>query len=268
VIFEKGYRASRKLPYLTRVIPRSAKMANNTSMMDDFKTPDRKPASSDRGKQKVISSVEAERKISKPATVTPAESTTTREPVKAQPPTLQITSSVESPEDKHVRFDKKKQEQNTSEPETEKRRGPASRRDGRSSSPGSSGKEMESTVLEFKTYTSPQRKREESDTVPSLCSASSAEKEKEQEQAPVSKTKDAKETNSEEHSKPASISCDTNLNQTSPLGESDEKGGATKSKPSKSEKSDGKKNNVTFSPVPPTKGNAVVRVNYAKMFYM
>lgn len=118
---------------------------------------------------------------------------------------------------------------------------------------------MESTVLEFKTYTSPQRKREESDTVPSLCSASSAEKEKEQEQAPVSKTKDAKETNSEEHSKPASISCDTNLNQTSPLGESDEKGGATKSKPSKSEKSDGKKNNVTFSPVPPTKDNAVVR---------
>lgn len=237
-------------------------MANNTSAMDDFKTPDRKPSSSDRGQQKVTSSVEAERKISKPATVTPAESTTTREPVKAEPPALQITSSVESPEDKHVRFDKKKKKEDTSETPEAKNRGAASRRGGRSGSPGRSGTEMESTVLEFKTYRSPERKRDESDTVPSLCSASSAEKEKEQEKASKAKTKDTKETSSEEHNKPASISCDTNLNQTSPLGESDEKSSATKSKPIKSEKSDGKKNNVTFSPVPPTKDSAVVRVSY------
>lgn len=233
-----------------------------TSVMDDFKTPDRKPASSDHAQQKVTSSVDPERKITKAATVTPAEVASTREPVKADPPALEITSSVEaSPEDKHVRFDKKKQEQDSAEtPEATNRRGEASRRGGRGSSPGRSGKEMESTVLEFKTYRSPERKRDESDTVPSLCSTSSADKEKEQEQAPKAETKETKETSSEEHNKPASISCDANLNQTSPLGES-EMGAATKSKSAKSEKTDGKKNNVTFSPVPPTKDNAVVRVS-------
>mmetsp|Transcript_24319 Transcript_24319/g.59541 ORF Transcript_24319/g.59541 Transcript_24319/m.59541 type:complete len:919 (+) Transcript_24319:274-3030(+) len=233
-------------------------MANNTSVMDDFKTPDRKPSSSDRGQPKVTSSVDSERKISKPATVTPAESTITREPVKAAPPTLQITSSVESPEDKHVRFDKKKHEQEVAEtPEAKNRRGAVSRRGGRSGSPGRPGTDMESTVLEFKTFRSPQRKREESDNVPSLCSSSSAEKEKER--PSKAKAKDAKDTNSEEQSKPASISCDANMNQTSPLGEGTEKSGAAKSKPTKSEKSEGKKNNVTFSPVPPTKENVVVR---------
>jgi len=227
--------------------------------MEDFTTPDRKPSSTTQGKEKVTSSVEADRKIAKSATVTPAESTATRNSVKAEPSALQMTSSVESSEDKHVRFGKGNQAKEIAEtPEAKTRKGPLSRRGGRSGSPARPGADIESTFLEFKTYRSPQRKREESDTVPSLCSSSIAEKQKNR----SARTKIAvvkEETNSGKDNKPASISCDTNMNQTSPLGESPEKRASGNLNSVKPAKSEAKKNNVTFSPVPPTKDCAVVR---------
>lgn len=239
----------------------SAKMANNTSVMEDFTTPDRKPSSTTKVKEKVTSSVEAGKGVAKPATVTPAESIATRDSVEAEPSALQITSSVESPEDKHVRFDKGNQAKDVAKTrETKNRRGPISRRSGRSGSPARPGSGIESTVLEFKTCGSPQRKREESDTIPSLCSSSSAEKGKKR--SGKTKTTVVKEgTDSGEYSKPVSISCNANMDQTSPLGESlgtSAKGNLNSVKPVKSE---AKKNNVTFSPVPPSKDSAGVRVS-------
>jgi hypothetical protein len=149
--------------------------------------------------------------------------------------------------------------------DSKSRRGTVSRRGGRCGSPGRGGNNSttnkESTVLEFKTYRSPSRtKREETDTVPSLCSSNGVDKDKEG-AAKAAKTGDAEVSNSKGDKKPSSISCDSSINQTSPLGDGSEQPAEAKETKTKAEKIDSKKNNVTFSPVPPARDHIVVRVS-------
>lgn len=238
----------------------TATMVGTKGEIEDFTTPDRKPSHSaaDQEEKKEVSCKEAARD-SKPATVTPQESSVTRDPVKTEPGALQIASSVESPDERHVRFDNEMSDDGAdSNGDSKSRRGTVSRRGGRCGSPGRAGNnstvKKESTVLEFKTYRSPpRRKGEENDTVPSLCSTSSA--------AVKTESEDVQGSTSKEDQKPSSISCDAALNQTSPLGDGSEQPADPKEAKSKTDKMESKKNNVTFSPVPPAKDHAVVRVS-------
>jgi hypothetical protein len=245
----------------------TATMVGSTVEIEDFTTPDRKPphSSTDQEEKKEVSATEAARD-SKPATVTPAESSATRDAVKSDPSDLQIASSVESPDERHVRFDNEMSDEGTeSQGDSKSRRGTVSRRGGRCGSPGRGGNnstaKKESTVLEFKTYRSPPRtKRDRTDTVPSLCSSNSVGKDKEG-AAKAAKAEDAEVSNSKGDKKPSSISCDASMNQTSPLGDGSEQPAEAKETNSKAEKLESKKNNVTFSPVPPARDHVVVRVS-------
>jgi hypothetical protein len=265
--------------------PATATMVGSTGEIEDFTTPDRKPphSSTDQEEKKEVLATEAARD-SKPGTVTPAESSATRDPVtvtpaessatrdtvKSEPSALQLASSVESPDERHVRFDngfdnEMSDEGTESHADSKSRRGAVSRRGGRCGSPGRAGNnsttKKESTVLEFKTYRSPPRtKREETDTVPSLCSTSSVDKDKEG-AAKAAKAGDAEVSNSKGNKKPSSISCDASMNQTSPLADGSEQPAEAKESKIKAEKMESKKNNVTFSPVPPARDHAIVRVS-------
>ena len=223
-------------------------MSASTAVMDDFKTPDRKPPQS--GQEAKKESSEGQNTA---ATVTPPES----------------SMQMESPEDKHVRFDKEKNQIDAkaessagdSPSSTNSQRGLVSTRGRRSASPGRAASiptsiKKESNVLEFKTFRSPSGKAEESDTVPSLCSAGSMDtKDKETALQVKLQAAGADSTAKEGDKKPSSISCDSALDQTSPLAAD----GSAKAK-STMKKGSGK-NNVTFSPVPPTKDHAVARVS-------
>jgi hypothetical protein len=257
-----------------------------TTTTEDFTTPDRKPPHSSTGQEekKEVSAKEAERDlVLKPATVTPPDSSREENLSKTESRSLQrVTCDVGSPEDRHVRFDKemedvhKVESPGDSPSSTGSQRGLVSRRGGRCASPGRITNKQkatkESTILEFKTYRSPTRKREDSDNVPSLCSASSAEnKEKEVVSSSTLSTRVKKESETSSSNKgdekPVSISCDSTINQTSPLApDGAEQTQEAKKNKSKAERSETgtRKNNVTFSPVPPSRDNAVARVSRAK----
>ena len=105
----------------------TVRMSASTAVMDDFKTPDRKPPQS--GQEVKKESNEAQNTA---ATVTPPESSLNRE------------ENMESPEDKHVRFDKEKNQSDVkaessagdSPSSTNSQRGLVSTRGRRSASPG------------------------------------------------------------------------------------------------------------------------------------
>lgn len=230
-------------------------MSGSTAVMDDFKTPDRNPS---RLVKKEASAIESQSDIStnvEPVTVTPPESTAPKDEysaLKTEAIPLQMVSKSDSKPDSP----------GDSPSSTNSQRGLVSTRGrgraspGRASMPAPSNKE--STVLEFKTFRSPAAKAEESDTVPSLCSAGSHDN-KDKPQAKL-EAAEASSGIKQGDEKPSSISLDSTLNQTSPLApEGSEKAKNEKKASSKKEKAG--KNNVTFSPVPPAKENAVTKVS-------
>jgi hypothetical protein len=274
-------------------------MSGSTDVIKDFATPVRGPPHSSTGvleEKKDMSPKEAatDTAKAKPATVTPPESALREEGSSkkgpAESPLRLIISQVESPEDKHVRFDKemKKLEEKAesladSPDSTNSQRGLVSRRGGRCASPGrivgKPSSTKESSVLEFKTYRSPPRRKDENDAVPSLCSANSSDKEKSAtEEAsstagndnPKVKKGETETSNSNEgRSKPASISCDSSMNHSSPLTSHEaDQSQETKTKKVKTEDSrkattpPPRKNNVSFSPVPPPRVCTAERVSW------
>ena len=245
-------------------------MSGSTDIVKDFKTPERstpKMTLDIMEEKKDLSPKEAVTDTSKSnaATVTPPESGISREESKKllDSPSQMVSSQVDSPEDRHVRFDKEmKLEENEESPvdspsSTGSQRGLVSRRGGRCASPGRAvkpGTTKDSSALELKSFRSPTaNKREESDTVPSLCSASSESKVK---KGTVIKKEDSESSISNQgDKKPASISCDTTIHQTSPLASHDAEGSEIPktAKVKVEDKASSRKNNVTFSPVPPPK---------------
>lgn len=186
----------------------------------------------------------------------------------AEPNTVTPLDGGES--DKQVRFD---------EAQKEDKRGLVSRRGGRMGSPAVPPRPPAATVttkeggpvLEFKTFRSPQRKRDsavENDTIPSLCSTNSGPLDRKLHQ---SKDDNAKPPNgstakqaSQEGGRPSSISCDPSLSATtSPLASQDvdasPSGQARKTAaantaaatPTKPSADDAGTRNVTFSPPTP-----------------
>ena len=170
---------------------------------------------------------------------------------------------------KQVRFDKQ---------EEKSKRGLVSRRGGRMGSPAA----LRATtltndggpVLEFKTYRSPQRKRDavENDTIPSLCSTNSellASKDAGHTDAEKQKGSAGKDGGDKRTDRPSSISCDPSMiATTSPLASQDvdasPSGQVTKTSvstpPKAANPTDGKeggRRNVTFSP--PTPHSEVIR---------
>jgi len=232
----------------------------------DFATPDRTgpqsasiAASQIKNERALESSVPKNSKLEKVATVTPPESMTRDELMKSKKKDAEtgsalnmVTSQVDSPDDRHVRFnnDQKKHDPAAESPSSNSsQRGLVSRRGGKCASPSRSPKGSSSdAVLEFKTYRSPPRKkREEIDTVPSLCS--DKDKIKAEARDSSSETKNDR--------KPSSISCDASMNQTSPLASEEAKPVVGKEE----SKTAGRKNNVTFSPVPNSKENVEDKVS-------
>lgn len=203
-------------------------------MAQDFATPDRRsPPESILEEKKNLSTEEAARdtsKMVKAATVTPPESMTredgTLKKVKKDfvaSPMQIMAGQVESPDDRHVRFDKEDETPLDSPSSSNSQRGLVSRRGGRCSSPGrivGKASVKKESVLEFKAYRSPQRKKDENDTVPSLCSANSLEKDKDTSEETGTKIKEEDRGTSatgEKDRKPESISCDSAMDQTSPI---------------------------------------------------
>lgn len=205
----------------------------------------------------------------------PATLTKTELPASSEKPTT-VTPVDAVPGGKHVRFgnDEKEKEEGC----TESQRGLVSRRGGRLGGSAGTPRPADGPVLEFKTFRSPQRKRDamENDTVPSLCSAGSgissvepAEKGSGQEVAEDSPGADQKVAASgektEESRRPSSISCDASID-TSPLTSNDANaspsGTVTRSK-GNAQKSDQAENEgrriVTFSP--PTTQSEMARID-------
>jgi hypothetical protein len=219
----------------------------------------------------------------------PATLTKTELPASSEKPTT-VTPVDAVPGGKHVRFgnDEKEKEEGCSSSSTETKRGLVSRRGGRLG--GSAGTprpaDGHAAVLEFKTFRSPQRKRDamENDTVPSLCSAGSgissvepAEKGSGHEVAEDSPGADQKVAASgektEESRRPSSISCDASID-TSPLTSNDANaspsGTVTRSK-GNAQKSDQAENEggrriVTFSP--PTPQSEMVRIDTVRFILL
>lgn len=207
----------------------------------EFVTPDRGPHHSNADENKSGSSqdMNGKEQALQVVTVTPAESTTReqialkregRESPLEMVPTNQV---VETPEDRKVRFDKSENADSISDSpsSTGSQRGLVSRRGGRCASPGriANPSPKKEAVLEFKAYRSPPRKKEATDSVPSLSSDTSPEKDRE---ATREMAKDG-----------AGDSSAAEKKEAGPL--SSRTDGATK------KKSGEKKSNVTFSPVPP-----------------
>jgi hypothetical protein len=208
----------------------------------------------------------------------PVTLTTTDLPASSEkPPTVTPLDAVTGA--KHVRFGNN-DEKEKGEGSADSKRGLVSRRGGRlGGSPAGTPRPTDSPVLEFKTFRSPQRKRDamENDTVPSLCSASSgissvepAEKSLGQEvaeDAPSSADQKvaASGEKTEEPRRPSSISCNASID-TSPLTSNDvnasPSGAVTRSK-GKTQKSDEAESEgrriVTFSP--PTPQSEMVRID-------
>lgn len=191
---------------------------------------------------------------------------------------------------------------------TSSQRGLVSRRGGRIGSPPKSLatavlSEKSEPVIEFKTYRSPSRKRDENDTIPSLCStnsggltsASSLSTDKKGEtkssasclEKAAGEAQDADHDDSTEHRRPSSISCDPSMiDTTSPLASHEEvrptetsgSAAANNSKTTGEERDEGtddagkQQPNVTMSPPPPPIGESnvlleKVRLNYVIWIY-
>ena len=156
-------------------------------------------------------------------------------------------SSSREPGGKQVRFDQEKMDETdqkedvslplnkTHNPDSpSNNRGLVSRRGGRYGSPGRVKKDG-GAVLEYKTFRSPQRKREvlENDTIPSLCSSSSGLQSNSSSSGlggtkEIQPAKASTRANMEEE-RPMSISCDTSqADTTSPLTSHDAGEGTTK----------------------------------------
>lgn len=203
------------------------------------------------------------------------ENTTTdpsppKEPHETEVP-LSETANTVTPldaDDKQVRF--------SAEKKKDSKRGLVSRRGGRLGSPATaprvtiSSKE-DGPVLEFKTFRSPQRKRDsavENDTIPSLCSTNSGPLDRKQHDAKdataVGEKRGAENAtessgNDKKTGRPSSISCDPSMSATtSPLASQDVDASpvgqgrttAVASTPTKPPPPDGARN-VTFSPPTP-----------------
>jgi hypothetical protein len=285
-------------------------------VIKDFATPVRGPpasaqASSELAEEKKDSLQEGNRTSSStketPVTVTPPESgardassregknTIENEDGGGRQSPLAISLNevvVDSPaeqDNKHVRFDGTNGNEKPSSPAdspassncSNNQRGVVSRRGGRFSSPGraagnSSSSAAKETVLEFKTYRSPPRKRDENDTIPSLCSPPINKENKNRLASTSAKSEakikaeedddDAKASSemSEGDRKPKSISCDSsNIATTSPLASHDadpsndtSKARQLKEPPGRLDMASARKNNVSFSPPPPVRESA------------
>ena len=241
----------------------------------------------------------------------PEGATTLKEtdvPTSEKPKTVTPLDAV--PGGKHVRFgneEKGEEGEASTEQGSGSKRGLVSRRGGRLGSPAPPRPAPASTdggpVLEFKTYRSPQRKRDvaatENDTVPSLCSANSGISSVEQSGTLGTDTgavsKDAEQGGAEkldtemtaageaetvgktDSGRPSSISCDASIDA-SPLPSHDDaspSGAETRSKGSAStpkaaqlaaekESQVGGRRNVTFSP--PTPQSEMIRVDAVSYF--
>lgn len=274
--------------------PPDTMMSGRPEVIKDFTTPDRSSPSEAHEEKKELSGTEAHAEstmmeAAKPKTVTPAESTNREELFKRDsasesPLQLGIATNVDSPtdQDKHVRFnrDQNNQEGKDSPASSSSQRGLVSRRGGRCGSPGRIASKPpggQEPVLEFKTFRSPPRKRDENDTVPSLCSTS----EKAAAAAPA--TKEIKKIKEEETSsskneseadrKPLSISCDSSkIETTSPLQHNgreqshDTKASRLKAENGRQDAPQLRKNNVTFSPVPPKREDAE-KVRFGRFYW-
>jgi hypothetical protein len=260
--------------------PQSATMSGSTQVLKDFTTPDRRIPSSEHGEGNKdgsgVTGNESSNPVkAKPALVTPPEAASREEVVEkegAQSPLQRMATDIESPEDRHVRFSKEMETKaaldSPSSNSTGSQRGLVSRRGGRCS-PGrnlSKPQSAKDSVLELKAYRSPSRGKDEGDNVPSLCSTYSVkavgdDAAKDSKAAAKMKTEDGTSSTTEQAgNRPASISCNAAIDQTSPLTstEGDQSSNVKSPKP-KAE--DGRKltagssrrNNVTFSPVPPPK---------------
>jgi hypothetical protein len=206
------------------------------AMADDFKTPERTASPKLRGgrksKKMSLQDKETEKKmqeVAKPNTVTPHDAGNRELKGEKESPLQVSFPKVESPDavdqDKHVRFNNNAgEEENESNSEGSKR-GLVSRRGGRCGSPArnsvattnESGESTnEQTILEFKTYRSPPRKKKEDNA----------------------ETPEVKAEQDDSEDKKAATKA-------APLHASQD------SKPETP-----KKNSVTFSPVPPKKENA------------
>jgi hypothetical protein len=196
-----------------------------TEVVKEFVTPDRGPSLSNTLGEKQGGVVEGIEMSKQAATVTPAESS--REEMKMMdeggvtPLAMDTGEQIdESLEDRKVRFDKSEKAGSPSDSpsSTDSQRGLVSRRGGRISSPGRVTKACsnDEAILDFKTFCSPRQYT--NDSVPSLSSDASPKKTMEGREYVVG-------TGSTEK----------------------QEVGATPQKASQTEK----KNNVSFSPVPP-----------------
>eukprot|EP00339_Tiarina_fusa_P000571 CAMPEP_0116999132 /NCGR_PEP_ID=MMETSP0472-20121206/1955_1 /TAXON_ID=693140 ORGANISM="Tiarina fusus, Strain LIS" /NCGR_SAMPLE_ID=MMETSP0472 /ASSEMBLY_ACC=CAM_ASM_000603 /LENGTH=969 /DNA_ID=CAMNT_0004698481 /DNA_START=187 /DNA_END=3096 /DNA_ORIENTATION=+ len=261
-------------------------MSGSTQVIKDFTTPDRPLPSSDHGDgNKNGSSIDrienGNMEKAKPVLVTPPEPTSRDAAIKqesTESPLQSLATDIDSPEDRHVRFNKEMEKKDAkgdtvldspSSSSTGSQRGLVSRRGGRCSSPGRNLTKPPSTkdVLEVKTYRSPPRKKDDGDNVPSLCSASSEKaavgdeaRDPKPSATPRREDGGTSSTNGQTGNRPASISCDAAIDQTSPLTstEGDKPADAKSPKPKAEDGRKGatgssRRNNVTFSPVPPPK---------------
>ncbi len=211
-----------------------------TEVVNEFVTPDRGAQQSNSIGEKKDSLTEEDSVLESKqiATVTPPESGTREENATEQdsdgnsPLEMVTNNQVESPEDRKVRFDNSDTAESISDSpsSTCSQRGLVSRRGGRCASPGriACASPKKDQILEFQTYRSPARQKGAGDSVPSLRS----------------------DTSPEQRSEVKKMSEDTAGN--SSLTENKESGplsaqveGMKEMKPVE------KKNNVTFSPVPP-----------------
>ena len=222
---------------LTLISSHAASGIMTEVVQQEFVTPDRGPK--DESKSGSSQDIDGKEKSMHVATVTPAESTTTRGEISEKKDSMEsplecVTNNpVESPEDKKVRFDKGENLDSISDSpsSTGSQRGVVSRRGGSCSSPGrvTLPSPKKEAVLEFKAFKSPHRKKEAADSVPSLSSDASPAKES---NTTYQATKDvAGESSSVEQKEAGPLSSRADETRISKAGE--------------------KKTMVTFSPVPP-----------------
>jgi hypothetical protein len=212
-----------------------------TEVVKEFVTPDRsmcQPTAIDHKKDGLNdeSSI-ADMTKKQIATVTPAESGSREENAikhedhRDSPLEMVTNNQVDSPEDRKVRFDHADMPDSVSDSPSSNcsQRGLVSRRGGRCASPGriACASPKKEPNLEYQTYRSPTQK-ETSDSVPSLSSDTSPEK--------ASEVKESKEDG-------AGNSSSTETKEAGPL--------SSQAESAKKGKSNEKKSNVTFSPVPP-----------------
>jgi hypothetical protein len=270
-------------------------MSGRTEIIKDFTTPDRPSQPEAHEEKKELSGTEAHAQSAmmesaKPNTVTPTESTnreelSKRESATESPLQLGVATDVDSPtdQDKHVRFNRDQEikvEPEDSPASSSSQRGLVSRRGGRCGSPGRIASKPlggQEPVLEFKTFRSPPRKRDENDTVPSLCSTSEkaaavAPATKEIQKIKMEETSQSKNESGADR-KPLSISCDSSkIETTSPLQynereqSNETKASRVKADSGRQDAPQSRRNNVTFSPGPPKREDAE-KVRFGRFYW-